>query len=120
MRKVDKKKSEKDPFSTEVVEDFVKGRKKEMGVGHFAGDKVAAEFANELSQNQVNRFWRYGKVPKAYLDFINFQILVSKQLSSLDLSKTVTTGHVKANINHIERVFHQMLTSGNRQHGEKR
>lgn len=102
-------------FSIEIIADFVKSKNEEHGYGFFKDNICAIEFASTLGQNQINKFLRYWKTPKAYNDFISMYRLMDRQLGSLNPSKVTSRAE---NLNQMEVTFAEMLKLKGECHGD--
>lgn len=56
---------------SQIISDFIKSAGTDRGYGYFSGRSDAAEYARGISKNQKNKYLRYGKIPNAFIKYLD-------------------------------------------------
>jgi hypothetical protein len=54
-----------------ILDDFIRSGRSASGVGLFRGDEPAIRLARKIGKNQVHKFNRYGKFPRAFYAYLD-------------------------------------------------
>jgi len=106
---------------SQIISDFIKSAGTDRGYGYFSGRSDGAKYARGISKNQKNKYLRYGKIPKAffeYLDIISESDPFAWGYLRLDLIEEACPGLNDKPVDSSEMLY-KMIEENLRLHGAK-
>jgi len=106
---------------SQIILDFILSAGTDNGYGYFHEKPEAAKFAKGISKNQKNKYIRYGKVPKPFVDYLEATEArnpIEGEYLRLDLIKETCPGVNENPIDSAEKLY-KLIEENLKLHGCK-